>query len=67
MVFKLELGTVGAALSIGISYWLNVILLGFYMRYSATCKETQILFTADAFLSIKEFFHFATPSTIMVW
>uniref|UniRef100_A0A2N9F6A4 Polysaccharide biosynthesis protein C-terminal domain-containing protein n=1 Tax=Fagus sylvatica TaxID=28930 RepID=A0A2N9F6A4_FAGSY len=32
----------------------------------ATCKETQILFTSDAFLSIKEFFHFATPSTIMV-
>jgi MATE family multidrug resistance protein len=67
MVFKLELGTVGAALSIGISYWLNVILLGFYMRYSATCKETQILFTADAFLTINEFFHFASPSTIMVW
>ncbi|KAJ7975781.1 Protein DETOXIFICATION [Quillaja saponaria] len=66
LVFKLELGHVGAALAIGISYWFNVIFLGLYMKHSSACQKTKIVFTSKAFLSIREFVQFAIPSAVMV-
>lgn len=65
LIFKCELGITGAALSIGLSYWLNAIMLGFYMKYSSTCEKTRISFSKDVFLSIREFFCFAIPSAVM--
>ncbi|XP_044512213.1 protein DETOXIFICATION 9-like isoform X4 [Mangifera indica] len=65
MVFKFKLGSIGAALAIGISYWLNVFLLGFYMKHSSRCEKTRAALSKDMFLSIKEFFKFAVPSAIM--
>ncbi|KAK6128485.1 hypothetical protein DH2020_037769 [Rehmannia glutinosa] len=38
-IFKLKLGNAGAALSICVSYWLNVIFLGLYVAYSSNCKR----------------------------
>ena len=67
LIFKCELGITGAALSIGLSYWLNAIMLGFYMTYSSTCEKTRISFSKDVFLSIREFFCFAIPSAVMAW
>ena len=29
-------------MAIGISYWLNAIVLGLYMKYSSTCKNTLV-------------------------
>ncbi|KAK8499457.1 hypothetical protein V6N12_011542 [Hibiscus sabdariffa] len=66
LVFKSNLGNSGAALAIGLSYWLNVILLGIYMRYSSSCEKTRILVPEDVFASIKEFFRFGIPSAGMV-
>ncbi|XP_051126690.1 protein DETOXIFICATION 14-like [Andrographis paniculata] len=65
-VFKLNLGSVGAALSIGISYWFNVILLLLYVKYSADCQKTIAPFSREVFTTVKEFFQFALPSAVMV-
>ena len=67
LVFKSGLENIGAALSIGLSYWLNVILLGFYMRYSSSCEKTRSFFLKDVFSSVKEFFRFGIPSAVMLW
>lgn len=67
LVFKLKLGCVGAALAIGLGYWLNVFLLVLYMKYSSRCEKTRAAFSKDVFLSIKEFFKFAVPSAVMTW
>ncbi|XP_011099512.1 protein DETOXIFICATION 14-like [Sesamum indicum] len=65
-IFKLNLGNAGAALSIGISYWVNVILLVLYVKYSTNCKKTRSLFSKDVFVTMREFFQFAIPSAVMV-
>ena len=67
LVFKTDMGNCGAALAIGLSYWLNAILLGFYLKYSAATERTPLSFSKDVFLSIGEFFRFAVPSAVMVW
>lgn len=67
LVFKAELGAVGAAVAIGLCYWFNVILLLLYVKYSSTCKKTRAPFDKDILLSMREFFRFAVPSTVMVW
>lgn len=67
LVFKLGLGTAGAALAIGTSYTLNAILLGLYLCYSKSCEKTRVTCSGDVFSSIKEFFRFAIPSAVMIW
>lgn len=66
-VFKFDLGSRGAALSLGFSHWLNVILLGIYVKCSSSCEKTRVSFSNDVFLTIGEFFRFAIPSAVMVW
>lgn len=67
LVFGLKLEMVGAALSIGVSYWLEVILLGFYAMYSSVCEKTRADFSMDGFRCIREFLQFGLPSAVMVW
>ncbi|XP_039116331.1 protein DETOXIFICATION 10-like [Dioscorea cayenensis subsp. rotundata] len=66
MVFKSGLGFVGAALSISISYWLNVLILGLYIKYSDSCKATRTSFSLKSFKRINEFLRFAVPSAVMI-
>ncbi|KAH6803674.1 MATE efflux family protein, partial [Perilla frutescens var. frutescens] len=66
LVFKAELGTAGAAVAIGFSYWFNVILLLLYVNYSPTCKRTRAPFDKEVLLSMREFTRFALPSAVMV-
>ncbi|XP_050273392.1 protein DETOXIFICATION 12-like isoform X11 [Quercus robur] len=66
LVFKSGLGNLGAALAMGISYWLNVILLGLYVKYSSACKKTLVPISKEMFQGIGEFFRFAIPSAIMI-
>ncbi|XP_076960732.1 protein DETOXIFICATION 14-like [Bidens hawaiensis] len=66
LVFRLGFGTAGAALAIGISYTLNVILLGFYIHYSEACEKTSVTFSVDGFKTIKEFIRFTIPSAVML-
>ncbi|XP_054810646.1 protein DETOXIFICATION 14-like isoform X2 [Prosopis cineraria] len=65
LVFKSGMGRFGGALAIGTSYWLNVILLGSYMKFSNSCEKTRVLISKELFQGIKEFFRFAIPSAIM--
>ncbi|KAI9377543.1 hypothetical protein POPTR_019G075800v4 [Populus trichocarpa] len=65
LVFKAEMGIIGAALAISLSYWLNVILLGLYMKCSSECEKTRSVFSKDVFFGIREFFRFAVPYAVM--
>ncbi|KAK3442651.1 hypothetical protein EUGRSUZ_B02873 [Eucalyptus grandis] len=40
LVFKSGLHNLGAALALGISYWLNVTFLVLYMTFSSACQKT---------------------------
>ncbi|KAL4612418.1 hypothetical protein ACB092_08G197000 [Castanea dentata] len=66
LVFESGLGNLGAALAMGISYWLNVIFLGLYVKYSSACKKTLVPISKELFQGIGEFFRFAIPSAVMV-
>ncbi|CAJ1977452.1 unnamed protein product [Sphenostylis stenocarpa] len=66
MVFKSGLGNIGAALSIGTSYWLNVILLGLYMKFSPDCEKTRVPISMELFHGIGEFIRYAIPSAGMI-
>ncbi|KAG8055827.1 hypothetical protein GUJ93_ZPchr0001g29443 [Zizania palustris] len=66
MVFKTSLGYTGAALSISISYWLNVIVLVAYIMLSSSCKQTRTPPTIEAFKGLDEFLRLALPSALMI-
>ncbi|CAJ1977453.1 unnamed protein product [Sphenostylis stenocarpa] len=66
MVFKSGLGNLGAAFSIGTSYWLNVILLGLYMKFSPECEKTRVPISIELFHGIGEFIRYAIPSAGMI-
>ncbi|MBA0766071.1 hypothetical protein Gotri_015149 [Gossypium trilobum] len=67
LVFKSGLESIGGAIAISISNWLNVIFLALYMRYSPTCTKTRAPITMELFQGIREFFRFAIPSAVMIW
>ncbi|KAI0488577.1 hypothetical protein KFK09_028415 [Dendrobium nobile] len=66
LVFKSGLGTVGAALSISISYWMNTILLGLYIFHSTSCKKISLSLSKEAFNGINEFLRLACPTAVMI-
>ncbi|CAA2998313.1 DETOXIFICATION 16-like [Olea europaea subsp. europaea] len=65
-VFKIELGIKGAALANAISYWINVLLLALYIKFSSACSETFIGFSREAFDNLLGFLKLAIPSAIMI-
>ncbi|KAH6754955.1 MATE efflux family protein [Perilla frutescens var. hirtella] len=65
-IFKFNLGNNGAAISIGISSWFNVVLLLVYVMYSPACQETRPPFSMDVLHTMREFLHLAIPSAAMV-
>lgn len=67
LVFKTGLGSNGAAFSVASSYWFNVIILCFYMKYSSKCDKTRAAFSKQVFQTTRLFFRFAIPSAAMVW
>ncbi|XP_057732436.1 protein DETOXIFICATION 14-like [Arachis stenosperma] len=66
LVFEFQLGNLGAAFSLGISYWLNVILLGLYMKFSAQCEKTRAPISMELFHGLGEFLCYAVPSAGMI-
>ncbi|KAJ0095834.1 hypothetical protein Patl1_15214 [Pistacia atlantica] len=66
LILEFELNNIGAALAIGMSYWLNVLLLGLYMMYSSSCEKTRVPVSMELFRGIGEFFRLAIPSAFMV-
>ncbi|CAJ1842850.1 unnamed protein product [Sphenostylis stenocarpa] len=66
LVFKLDLGHVGAAIAFSFCVWLNVMLLLSFVRYSSACNNTRIPFSNKALLGVGEFLRYAVPSAVMV-
>lgn len=67
LVFKSGLGSRGAALANSISYWINVLLLALYVKFSPSCAKTWTGFSTEAFHNIVTFLKLAIPSAVMVW
>ncbi|MCL7023238.1 hypothetical protein MKW94_028721, partial [Papaver nudicaule] len=66
LVFKAGLGNRGAAMANSISYWINLILLVLYVKYSGKCERTWTGFSKEAFHDVLNFIRLAFPSAIMV-
>ncbi|EXB30262.1 MATE efflux family protein 6 [Morus notabilis] len=66
LVFKSGLGSRGAALANSISYWINVLLLALYVKFSSSCSKTWTGFSRQAFRNILTFLRLAIPSAVMV-
>ncbi|WCJ42388.1 MATE efflux family protein [Euphorbia peplus] len=66
LVFKSELGMVGAALAISISMWILSLMLTVYVWFSPTFKETWTGFSKEAFRGIPNFLKLVIPATIML-
>ncbi|KAJ6899192.1 protein DETOXIFICATION 12-like [Populus alba x Populus x berolinensis] len=66
LVYKSGLKNVGSAVAMGISYWLNVIFLGLYIKYSSACAKTRVPVYKELFYGVGEFFRFAIPSAVMI-
>ncbi|OIT38385.1 protein detoxification 16 [Nicotiana attenuata] len=65
-VFKIGLGSKGAALANAISYWVNVFLLAGYIEFSPACRKTWTGFSKEALHDILDFLKLAIPSAIMI-
>ncbi|KAK6122389.1 hypothetical protein DH2020_043899 [Rehmannia glutinosa] len=65
-VFKIKLGSRGAALANGISYWINVLCLALYIKFSTACAKSFTGFSREAFNGILSFLRLAIPSAIMI-
>ncbi|XP_061343641.1 protein DETOXIFICATION 16-like [Gastrolobium bilobum] len=66
LVLKFGLGLKGAAIAIGISNWLNMVLLALYILFSSSCKNTWTGFSRESLHNIPQFLRLAFPSTVMV-
>ncbi|KAI9113832.1 hypothetical protein K1719_015083 [Acacia pycnantha] len=66
MVFKSGLGSRGAALANAISYWVNVLILSLYVKFSPSCAKTWPGFSKEALHGIPTFLRLAIPSAVMV-
>ncbi|XP_022888516.1 protein DETOXIFICATION 16-like [Olea europaea var. sylvestris] len=66
LISKLGLGSIGAALANGISYWTNDLFLALYIALSPSCKNTWTGFSKEATRDVLKFLWLAVPSAIMV-
>ncbi|KAJ0545390.1 putative multi antimicrobial extrusion protein [Helianthus annuus] len=66
LVYKLGLGIKGAALANTISNWINVVLLGVYVKLSPACKHTWTGFSKEAMNDLLSFLKLAVPSAVMI-
>ncbi|CAI9296828.1 unnamed protein product [Lactuca saligna] len=62
----LGFGIKGAALANTISNWMNVVFLGFYVKFSNACLHTWTGFSKEAFNDVLSFMKLAVPSALMI-
>jgi MATE family multidrug resistance protein len=67
VVYVLQYGLLGAALTLSFSWWLFVILNGLYIILSPSCKETWTGLSASAFTGIWPYFKLTVSSAVMLW
>ncbi|KAJ8749311.1 hypothetical protein K2173_018794 [Erythroxylum novogranatense] len=66
VVYVLNYGLIGAALTLSFSWWLLVILNGLYIVLSPSCKETWTGLSASAFRGICPYFKLTVASAVML-
>ncbi|XP_010554171.1 PREDICTED: protein DETOXIFICATION 12-like [Tarenaya hassleriana] len=66
LVYKSGLRNLGGAVAFSLSIWVNVIILGSFMRYSSACSATRAKLSMEIFHGIGEFFRYAFASAAMV-
>ncbi|KAL3512739.1 hypothetical protein ACH5RR_025456 [Cinchona calisaya] len=66
LVFRFEFGNEGAALSIAISYWINVLIFSAYIKLSPSCKMTWNGFSREGLRNLFSSVSLAIPSALMV-
>nr|XP_043637825.1 protein DETOXIFICATION 16-like [Erigeron canadensis] len=66
MIFKLGLGSNGAALACAVSYWTYVSILAIYIKYSRAFEKTWPGFSKEAFKNLGEFISLSIPSALMI-
>lgn len=66
-VLGLDSGSKGAALSIAISYWINVLILVIYIKFSPSCHKTWRGFSKEGMKNLIGFLKLAIPSALMSW
>ncbi|KAL5544916.1 hypothetical protein UlMin_008700 [Ulmus minor] len=66
LVFKTRLGSRGAALANSISYWVNVLLMAFYVKFSSSCATTWTGFSNESLRKIISFLKLSIPSALML-
>ncbi|KAF3436671.1 hypothetical protein FNV43_RR19418 [Rhamnella rubrinervis] len=66
LVFKSKLGSRGAAVANSISYWLNALLIGHYIKFSSSCAKTRPGFSKEALHKIPTFLKISSPLALML-
>ncbi|XP_076919346.1 protein DETOXIFICATION 12-like [Bidens hawaiensis] len=66
LVHKTGLKSVGAAISVDITMWLDAVFLSVYMKYSSACEATRGSVSVEVLYGIKDFFRYAVPSAVMM-
>ncbi|KAA8524107.1 hypothetical protein F0562_010462 [Nyssa sinensis] len=66
VVYVLDYGLLGAALTLGLSWWFLVIIQGLYIIFSPSCKETWTGFSMKAFKGMWPYFKLTVASAIML-
>ncbi|KAK2665928.1 hypothetical protein Ddye_004502 [Dipteronia dyeriana] len=66
VVYVLDYGLLGAALTLSFSWWLIVILNGLYIVLSPSCKQTWTGLSIRAFRGIWPYFKLTVASAIML-
>ncbi|WOG95348.1 hypothetical protein DCAR_0414663 [Daucus carota subsp. sativus] len=66
LVFPFGFGSRGAAISSGISYWVNVLILGTYIKFSPTCERTWTGCSMEGVKDLSNFLSLGIPSSLML-
>ncbi|XP_057952474.1 protein DETOXIFICATION 16-like isoform X1 [Malania oleifera] len=66
LVLRFGFGNEGAALSSAISYWINVLILAIYIKFSSTCQQTWTGFSEEGVKNLFNFLNVGIPSALMV-
>jgi MATE family multidrug resistance protein len=67
LVYKVGMGNAGAALSVSICDWVEVTVLGLYIKFSPSCEKTRAPLSWEAFKGIGSYMRLAVPSALMIW
>ncbi|KAK4593970.1 hypothetical protein RGQ29_017870 [Quercus rubra] len=66
VVYILDYGLLGAALTLSLSWWILVILNALYILLSPSCKDTWTGFSMKAFTGIWPYFKLTIASAVML-